>query len=49
MSFRDLARKYHRMVIAKDNVITMQWVDSPGELTQEQRDSKTQIYLYLEI
>ena len=49
MSFRDLARKYQKMIDAKSSILKLIWIDSPAELTPIQIESKTEIYVYLEI
>lgn len=48
MSLRDAARKI-KLMLAADQKITMIFVDTIDGLTQEQIDSKTAIYVYLEI
>ncbi len=49
MAFHERIRKLERLLAAKNNTTKMMWIDSPGGLTQEQIDSKNEIYVYLEI
>ncbi len=49
MSYHQRLRKLERLNAAKNNKITMIWIESPKELTQEQIDSKNLIFVYLEI
>jgi hypothetical protein len=49
MAYIDRIRKLERLQQAKNNILTMIWIDSSDELTQEQIDSKNAIYVYLEI
>lgn len=49
MSFRDSVRKYQKLIDAKNNKVTMIWIACGTDLTAEQLESKTNIYLYLEI
>ena len=49
MSYHARIRKLEKLNAAKNNVVTMLWIDSPSELSMEQLESKTALYLYLEI
>ena len=49
MAFHERIRKLELLNAAKNNKVTMLWIDSLDDLTQEQIDSKNAIYVYLEI
>lgn len=49
MAFHERVRKLELLNRAKNNKITMIWVEDRASLTQAQIDSKNEIYVYLEI